>query len=410
MDMEHSKVHLEDMEKASNAYIMSLIAVVIGLPMPIINLIATGIFFMMSRKGSHFVKWHTTQALISQIPLFVLNNILFWWTVRILLFGAPLSSLYISYFLLVNIYNIVDFYATAVSAVKARKGITYRWFMYGPLTDLIMKRRTLEAGEKRGLFNKMTMQCIISGMIFICSLFFMNTMDWMRICRLQPNSVEKWTETAIWKITSLRLHQITSPELVAPIDSIANRLCLANGIDTASIEIHLCRSHEVNAYAMAGRRILVNTALVETCHNEQELAGILAHELAHIQCGHIRQSTQIQLLAIIIETFLGGGNAQTAGGDITSIATTLTTNYFSRDKETEADTRAVEYMTQAGMNPEALGDFLERMETIQLLEFLSTHPDSRKRAEHIRLLAKEHEVPYTDTLSPDTWNKLKDKL
>lgn len=409
MDMEHSKVHLEDMEKASNAYIMSLIAVVIGLPMPIINLIATGIFFMMSRKGSHFVKWHTTQALISQIPLFVLNNILFWWTVRILLFGAPLSSLYISYLLLVNIYNIVDFYATAVSAVKARKGITYRWFMYGPLTDLIMKRRTLEAGEKKVLFNKMTMQCIISGMIFFCSLFFMNTMDWMRICRLQPNSVEKWTETAIWKITSLRLHQITSPELVAPIDSIANRLCLANGIDTASIEIHLCRSHEVNAYAMAGRRILVNTALVKACNNEQELAGVLAHELAHIQCGHIRQSTQIQLLAIIIETFLSGGNAQT-GGDITSIATTLTTNYFARDKETEADTKAVEYMTQAGMNPKALSNFLERMETIQLLEFLSTHPDSRKRAEHIRLLTKDHELPYINTLSPDTWNNLKEEL
>lgn len=410
MDMEHSKVHLEDMEKASNAYIMSLIAVVIGLPMPIINLIATGIFFLMSRKGSHFVKWHTTQALISQIPLFVLNNILFWWTVRILLFGAPLSSLYISYFLLVNIYNIADFYATAISAVKARKGITYRWFMYGPLTDLIMKRRMLETGEKRVLFNKMAVQSTISCMVFFCSLFFMNTMDWMRICRLQSNSVEKWTETAIWKITSLRLHQISSPELVAPIDSIANRLCLTNGIDTASIEIHLCRSHEVNAYAMAGRRILVNTALVKACNNEQELAGVLAHELAHIQCGHIRQSTQIQLLAIIIETFLGGGNAQTAGGDITSIATTLTTNYFSRDNETEADTRAVEYMTQAGMNPEALGDFLERMRTIQHLEFLSTHPDSRKRAEHIRLLAKEHEVPCTDTLSPDTWNKLKDKL
>lgn len=397
------------MEKASNAYLMSLIAVVIGLPMPIINLIATGIFYLMSRKGSHFVKWHTTQALVSQIPLFILNNILFWWTVRILLFGAPLSNLYISYLLLVNIYNIADFYATAVSAVKARKGITYRWFMYGPLTDLIIQGSKLEWAEKKTLSTKLTLHSIIAAMIFLASLFMMNTMDWMRICRLQPNSVEKWTETAIWEITSLRLHEITTPELVAPIDSIANRLCLSNGIDTASIEIHLCRSHEVNAYAMAGRRILVNTALIKNCNNEQELAGVLAHELAHIQCGHIRQSTQIQLLAIIIETFLSGGNAQT-GGDITSIATTLTTNYFARDKETEADTRAVEYMTQAGMNPEALSDFLDRMETIQLLEFLSTHPDSRKRAEHIRLLTKDHELPYINTISPDTWNNLKEEL
>lgn len=397
------------MEKASNAYLMSLIAVVIGLPMPIINLIATGIFYLMSRKGSNFVKWHTTQALVSQVPLFILNNILFWWTVRILLFGAPLSSLFITYFILVNIYNIVDFYATAISAVKARKGITYRWFMYGPLTDLIINRNKLDFEEKKVLSTKLSLHSVVSALIFLASLFMMNTMDWMRICRLQPDSVQKWTDNAIWKITSLQIQEITAPELIAPIDSIANRLCLSNGIDTASIEIYLCRTHEVNAYAMAGRRILVNSGLVQACNNEHELAGVLAHELAHIECGHIRQSTQIQLLAIIAQTLLSGGGTQNSG-DITNIATTLTTNYFARDKETEADTKAVEYMTQAGMNPKAIGDFLENMESNKYLEFLSTHPDSKKRAEHIRQLTKDHQLPYINTLSPSTWNNLKEKL
>lgn len=397
------------MEKASNAYLMSLIAVVIGLPMPIINLIATGIFYLMSRKGSNFVKWHTTQALVSQVPLFILNNILFWWTVRVLLFGAPLSSLFITYFILVNIYNIVDFYATAISAVKARKGITYRWFMYGPLTDLIINRNKLDFEEKKVLSTKLSLHSVVSALIFLASLFMMNTMDWMRICRLQPDSVQKWTDNAIWKITSLQIQEITAPELIAPIDSIANRLCLSNGIDTASIEIYLCRTHEVNAYAMAGRRILVNSGLVQACNNEHELAGVLAHELAHIECGHIRQSTQIQLLAIIAQTLLSGGGTQNSG-DITNIATTLTTNYFARDKETEADTKAVEYMTQAGMNPKAIGDFLENMESNKYLEFLSTHPDSKKRAEHIRQLTKDHQLPYINTLSPSTWNNLKEKL
>lgn len=397
------------MEKASNAYLMSLIAVVIGLPMPIINLIATGIFYLMSRKGSNFVKWHTTQALVSQVPLFILNNILFWWTVRVLLFGAPLSSLFITYFILVNIYNIVDFYATAISAVKARKGITYRWFMYGPLTDLIINRNKLDFEEKKVLSTKLSLHSVVSALIFLASLFMMNTMDWMRICRLQPDSVQKWTDNTIWKITSLQIQEITAPELIAPIDSIANRLCLSNGIDTASIEIYLCRTHEVNAYAMAGRRILVNSGLIQACNNEHELAGVLAHELAHIECGHIRQSTQIQLLAIIAQTLLSGGGTQNSG-DITNIATTLTTNYFARDKETEADTKGVEYMTQAGMNPKAIGDFLENMESNKYLEFLSTHPDSKKRAEHIRQLTKDHQLPYINTLSPSTWNNLKEKL
>ena len=86
--------------------------------MPIINLVATGIFYLLSRKGSPFVKWHTTQALVSQIPLFVMNNILFWWTVRILLFGAPLSSIYIAYFILVNIYNKYSFLKPGIESTN----------------------------------------------------------------------------------------------------------------------------------------------------------------------------------------------------------------------------------------------------------------------------------------------------
>ena len=70
----------DEKERASNCYVMSLVAVMIGLPMPIINLLATGIFYLMSRRGTFFVRWNALQALVSQVPLFIMNNILFWWT------------------------------------------------------------------------------------------------------------------------------------------------------------------------------------------------------------------------------------------------------------------------------------------------------------------------------------------
>lgn len=409
--MEHNQIHLEDQEKASNAYLMSLIAVVIGLPMPIINLVATGIFYLLSRKGSPFVKWHTTQALVSQIPLFVMNNILFWWTVRILLFGVPLSSIYIAYFILVNIYNIADFYATAISAIKARQGITYRWFMYGVLTDLIMKSKESGFEERHMLTKKLASQALASLCIFIISISAMNTSDWMSICGLKPNSVKTATEKVLWEITSLQIREVTTPELVAPLDSIVTHVCMSNNIERSSINLHICRTNEVNAFAMGGRHILVNTGLINSCRTQHELAGVIAHELAHLECGHIGQNTQIQLCMLIVEMLLTSGSNTQKGEDITSAATQIARNYFIRENETEADERAVEYLVKARMNPAALGDFLERMESLQHLDFLSTHPDSKKRALHIKDLALKHEeIEQSDVLSVDSWFNLKSKV
>lgn len=132
--------HEDEKERASGCYIMSLVAVMIGLPMPIINLLATGIFFLMSRKGTFYVRWNCIQALISQVPLFIMNNILFWWSVRILFCFTDLSSAYIAYFITVNLYNVYDFAETVQSAVKTRKGITHKWYLYGTITDKICKR------------------------------------------------------------------------------------------------------------------------------------------------------------------------------------------------------------------------------------------------------------------------------
>ena len=154
LDMEFSEIHVnnpslhvedvapreDEKERASNCYVMSLVAVMIGLPMPIINLLATGIFYLMSRKGTFFVRWNAIQALVSQVPLFIMNNILFWWTVRILFCFTDLSSAYIAYFITVNLYNVYDFIETARSAVITRKGGVHRWYLYSTITDKMCKR------------------------------------------------------------------------------------------------------------------------------------------------------------------------------------------------------------------------------------------------------------------------------
>ncbi len=126
-------------EKASSSYLMSLAAVVAGLPLPIINLIATFIFYMGNRKGTYFVRWHCTQALLSQLSMLFINSYGFWWTVSIVVSTETLSNNYISYMIAAVLFNLTEFIATIYSAIQTRKGIHVKWLFYGNLTDLICK-------------------------------------------------------------------------------------------------------------------------------------------------------------------------------------------------------------------------------------------------------------------------------
>lgn len=126
-------------EKASNSYLMSLIALMAGLPLPIINLFATLFFYIANRKSTFFVRWHCTQALLSQLSLFFLNSYGFWWTISIIFSDAQVNNNYISYLIFIFILNISEFIATIYSAVKTRDGKHVAWWFYGDLTNLICK-------------------------------------------------------------------------------------------------------------------------------------------------------------------------------------------------------------------------------------------------------------------------------
>jgi uncharacterized Tic20 family protein len=127
-------------EKASSSYLMSLIALVAGLPLPIINLIATFFFYIANRKGTYFVRWHCTQALLSQLSVLFMNSVAFWWTISIIFRDESVSNNYISYLLVVVIFNLFEFIATIYTAIQTRKGIHVEWWFYSNLTQLICKK------------------------------------------------------------------------------------------------------------------------------------------------------------------------------------------------------------------------------------------------------------------------------
>ena len=134
----------DESEKASNSYLMSLLAIMVGLPLPIVNLIATLIFYLGNRKSTYFVRWHTTQALISQCSLLFINTAAFWWTIDIITQESEITTLYISYIMTALVFNLGEFLATIYTAIQTRKGMHIKWWFYGELTDLICKPNAIK--------------------------------------------------------------------------------------------------------------------------------------------------------------------------------------------------------------------------------------------------------------------------
>ncbi len=126
-------------EKASNSYLMSLVALVAGLPLPIINLIATFFFFIANRKGTYFVRWHCTQALVSQAALLCMNSYGFWWTISIVFGDVHVSNRYFAYLITAFLFNVIEFISTIYCAVQSRKGIHVQQWFFGNLTNLICR-------------------------------------------------------------------------------------------------------------------------------------------------------------------------------------------------------------------------------------------------------------------------------
>lgn len=130
-----------EVERASNSYLMSLIAIVAGLPLPIINLIATFIFYINNRKSTLFVKWHCTQALLSQLSMLFINSYGFWWTISIILDKKEANDQYFAYLIVLILFNLIEFIAIIYTAIQVRKGKHIEWWLYGNLANLICNKK-----------------------------------------------------------------------------------------------------------------------------------------------------------------------------------------------------------------------------------------------------------------------------
>ncbi|MGL4332866.1 MAG: DUF4870 domain-containing protein [Bacteroidales bacterium] len=130
-------------EKSSYAYLMTLFIFFFGVPLPIINLLVVVFFYLMNRNETHFIRWHCMQCMLSQIPVFFINTVLFWWTVSILFFDAGFTYGYIIYLMLALLFNIIEMIIVIYAAIDVRKGNDIRWLAISDITDQLVKKEEM---------------------------------------------------------------------------------------------------------------------------------------------------------------------------------------------------------------------------------------------------------------------------
>jgi predicted Zn-dependent protease len=151
--------------------------------------------------------------------------------------------------------------------------------------------------------------------------------------------------------------------------------------------IKVVDSDEINAFALPGGFFYVNSGLILAADNEAELAGVMAHEIAHVAARHAtRQMTRAQLanLGSLPLIFMGGW-AGYAIRSAASFALPMTFLTFSRGFEAEADYLGLQYMYKTGYDPQAFVSFFEKIQAKEkkkpgtLAKAFSTHPQTPDR-------------------------------
>lgn len=164
-------------------------------------------------------------------------------------------------------------------------------------------------------------------------------------------------------------------------------------------EFNLVQSQEVNAWCMPGGKVVVYEAILPICQNDNGLAVVMGHEIAHAVARHSneRMSQQMVLQAGNIAAAYALKNKPEETQILLGTAIGLGSNYgvmlpFSRKHELEADQLGLIFMTIAGYNPEEAIPFWTRMSSLsgqKPPEFMSTHPSDEHRIQKIRSLLPE---------------------
>ncbi len=183
--------------------------------------------------------------------------------------------------------------------------------------------------------------------------------------------------------------------------------------------IKVIDSDEVNAFALPGGYFFVNKGLILAADNEAELAGVMAHEIAHVAARHAMEnqgkSTAMQY-GILAGILLSGGIAGSVLQNTAGLAQALAFSKFSRSAENEADRLGVQYLYAAGYDPTAMSTMFEKLASQNkkkpgtISKLFASHPPSLERRDESQQLVARFAEKEEYVISTSEFQRVKAHL
>ncbi|MCP5269266.1 MAG: M48 family metallopeptidase [Zoogloeaceae bacterium] len=175
-------------------------------------------------------------------------------------------------------------------------------------------------------------------------------------------------------MNDIRLHEPTyvdDAEVSGYLNRLGQRLVAASTEPSRDFHFFAIRDGQVNAFAMFGGYIGINTGTILVAQSESELAGVVAHEISHVTQSHLarqisaqKQQSVLGMIAMAVALLAARSNSQAAGGVMAGSEAAMIQSQlaFSRDFEREADRIGYDILEKAGFDPRGMSEFFERLQ------------------------------------------------
>ncbi len=183
----------------------------------------------------------------------------------------------------------------------------------------------------------------------------------------------------------------------AYITELGKRLAASPRAGNFPFTFQVINDKNINAFALPGGPVFINSATIIAARNEAQLAGVIAHEMSHVALRHGTHEASKGRAVELIAGLAGATTGQSMLGSLARAGITLGANsmllHYSREAESQADYNGAEIMADAGYNPVEMARFFQLLESKssegRIAQFLSDHPTPGNRVQ-----AVEEEVSY----------------
>lgn len=240
---------------------------------------------------------------------------------------------------------------------------------------------------------------------------------------ITPEQEQQYGAYTLYRLRQLN-YILDDPLIDSWLQTMGHRLGASSDNPKQPFTFFMLRERQINAFATLGGYIGVNAGLVLTAHNEDEVAGVISHEISHVTQKHVLRSVEraqkdkLPIMLAALAAIVVAQSSNSNSSDDATMAAIVGSQAllaqrqidYTRSNESEADRLGIQTLYRSNYNPESLGDFFARMESTgrgnsggyKAPDYLKSHPVTSVRISEARDRALKIQQNHTDLTLQNT--------